>query len=544
LDRVAESGKAAEKSGAQAKGKGKNMELEIGRYILNRLGILSLVAGIAFFIAYSFKYIGPMAKVGCGFGIAAALILLGKWFESRSKDMKWYGMGLIGGGWGLAYFTTFAMHHIPAVRIIENPNLALIFLVFVTSALMADLLRYRSQVITTLVYVLAFFTASIDKVSVFSLVYSAILSFSLIFVIYRMKWSRLMIFAVLASYLSHIFWLGPEILLSQGLDPKISLEMSRFLLSAGFLTVYWALFTAAPFLVSEENEEDRNNQTAACLLSAFFYGLCMFQEASRIDPSWRFYIALGIGVVSALAAAWAKFGAKREGLVITHVTLAISFITASFPLKFADRWVNIAWLIEIPVLIFLGIYFRRTLYRGVAWILGFVMAAKTIALCSYFVTEREVSVGFGPYLTERCVMLLTAMISFYVCSVIYHMARPQLESSARWEPAIGRWFFVFACFFFFNLSVLDIHENLLSISWGAAALCFFGVGFLSRDKWFRYAAFIFIALIIGRLLLYDMKGLPTIYKIGLFTGLGAALLLISFVYGKVAAAREKEASRE
>ena len=46
-----------------------NLELKIGRYWLNRIGIFSLVMGVAFFILYSFRYLGPFAKIGIGFSV-------------------------------------------------------------------------------------------------------------------------------------------------------------------------------------------------------------------------------------------------------------------------------------------------------------------------------------------------------------------------------------------------------------------------------------------------------------------------------------------
>jgi uncharacterized membrane protein len=535
-------GKAQTVSASKPK-KSKNVEFEIGQYLLNRLGVLSLVVGIAFFIAYSFKYIGIIPKLAIGFGIAGLLLFLGKWIESKSQEMKWYGLSLIGGAWGLFYFTAFAMHHVKAVQIIQNPNIALILLAFVTSLMTVDLMRYKSQVITTLVYVLAFVTAGIGKVSYFSLFYSAILTFSLVFVIHRMKWNRLMLFAVAASYISHIVWLGPEILVAAVLTPNVSLEMSRFLLSAGFLSIYWILFTVAPFLILEEKTEDRHTQTIATILNAFFFGLCIFQEVSRINPEWRFYLALAIGLFSVGAACYAKYISKRENLVITHVTLAISFITVSFPLKFMDRWVDIAWLVEIPVLIFLGLYFERTLYRVVAWVLGFIMTLKAFALFNQNIASHEALVGFGSYLTERSLITAVAVTMFYITSAVYLYYQEKLKS-LDWEPNIGRGFFVIATILLAALSSMDIHDNFISIVWAASAFAFFVTGFLLKDKWFRYTALGLIGLIVARVLIYDARNLPTLYRIVLFVGLGLALLLTSFVYGKVAAFQKREIKNE
>ncbi len=522
------------KSAPSAKKSGQSVELQIGQYLLNRLGILSLVAGLAFFIVYSFRYIGPPAKIMTGFGIAALLLFLGKFME-RKKDMQWFGVGLIGGGWSLAYFTTYAMHHIESVRVIHNANLGLIALVAVTSLLMIDLMRYKSQTITTLVFVLGFFTAGLGKITPYSLVYAALLSFSLVAVIYRMRWNRLMLFAVAASYVTHLVWIGPEIFVS-GHMQQMSLDMARFYLSAGFLTLYYLLFTLAPFLTTEENEDDRQTQTASTLLNAFCYGVLMFREATHINPEWRFHIAIGVGIFSIAAAAFARYVSKRDNLVVTHMTLAIAAITVSYPLKFVDRWVDIAWLCEVPLLVFLGLYFRRALYRVLGWILAFVMTLKVFGL---YAAAQSQPVIAGRFLTERSLILIVAIFSFYAASLIYTYFRDSVALKDG-ETFIGRALFVTATVFLWTLSFSDIHPHWMSISWALVAFSFLVIGFLIKDKWFRFTALGLIGLIALRVVLYDIKDLPTLYRIALFIGMGVALLLASFVYGKVAIAQKKK----
>ena len=47
----------------------RDLESRIGSHWLNRIGILSLVLGTAFFLVYSFQYLGPLAKVAMGYGV-------------------------------------------------------------------------------------------------------------------------------------------------------------------------------------------------------------------------------------------------------------------------------------------------------------------------------------------------------------------------------------------------------------------------------------------------------------------------------------------
>ncbi len=517
--------------------KRKDVELTIGQYFLNRLGILSLVAGFAFFIAYSFQHIGSLGKLAVGFGVSALLLILGKLLEKK-PGFQWYGFSLIAGGWSLGYFTTFAMHHIQSVCIIQNPHLALLALVLVTSLLMADLMRYKSQVVTTLIYLLAFFTAGIAKVTPFSLVYAALLTFSLIFVVYKMKWNRLMLVAIFSAYATHIFWLGPEILMSGTSHLKVSLEMSKFLLSAGFLTLYGILFGVSPLLVSCENEEDKEIQSWTTLLNAFFYSFLMFAEVSRINPEWKYFIALALGLFGILASYISKYGVKKDHLVISNMTLAIAFITISFPLKYADRWVDIAWLSEIPVLILLGLYFNRFIYRAFAWGLGFVMAVSSIGFYSVTHAPRNLTLFNGYAIAERSLIVSVAIFMFCAAQIIYLYFKKRFPLR-QGENGIGRAFFVVATMLFLFLTGYDVHVHFMSITWAMVAFLFLVVGFSLNDKWFRYTALGLVGIIVWRIVFYDVRDLPSIYKIFLFIGLGLALLLASFVYGKIALVQDQ-----
>ena len=48
---------------------------------LNKLGIVILVLGVAFFLAYQRKTLGPAGKVLVGYTVGAVLLGAGIWFE-------------------------------------------------------------------------------------------------------------------------------------------------------------------------------------------------------------------------------------------------------------------------------------------------------------------------------------------------------------------------------------------------------------------------------------------------------------------------------
>ena len=132
-----------------------NFEQALGGQWFNKLGILAVVVGIALLIGYSFKYLGPGIKISIGYAFGIGLLIFGTYLEKK-KDISIYGKTLIGGGWAINYFTTFAMHHIPAVRLIESPVLGMSLLLAVSAVTVAHIYRYRSQIATAFSYLLIF----------------------------------------------------------------------------------------------------------------------------------------------------------------------------------------------------------------------------------------------------------------------------------------------------------------------------------------------------------------------------------------------------
>jgi len=85
-----------------------DIEEALGTNWLNKLGIAILVLGVAFFLAYQLKNLGPAGKVLVGAIISAAMLGTGLWFE-RSDRYRILARAAIGGGWALAAAMDFVV---------------------------------------------------------------------------------------------------------------------------------------------------------------------------------------------------------------------------------------------------------------------------------------------------------------------------------------------------------------------------------------------------------------------------------------------------
>src|SRR5262245_11898759 len=87
-------------------------ESRLGSYWAARFGMVSLVTGLALFIACGVDRMGPAGRVAIGYALGLLLGAVGRRVERRTPGL---GRILIAGGLGVGYFTTYAMHHVPAV---------------------------------------------------------------------------------------------------------------------------------------------------------------------------------------------------------------------------------------------------------------------------------------------------------------------------------------------------------------------------------------------------------------------------------------------
>jgi hypothetical protein len=206
---------------------GEEWEALLGGSILNKLGALILVIGLALFLRFSLDALGPLGKIAVGLFIGGAMVAAGMWIE-RQPRYKIFSIGLLSGGWAMLYFTAFAAHGIPESRVIESPVLGLIVLLIVGALMVWRSLRYESEWVTGLAFFAAFAALQVDPGSAFAMVASALLAAGLLAISSRFGWRLMPLFGILLAYTTLAF-LPPGVGWLPGIGHPI-------------LWVYWLLF--------------------------------------------------------------------------------------------------------------------------------------------------------------------------------------------------------------------------------------------------------------------------------------------------------------
>lgn len=342
----------------------------LGTDWLNKLGIILLVLGIAFFLAYQLRTMGPAGKVLVGLVTSAVLLGAGIWFE-RGDRYRILARAAIGGGWALLFFTTYAMYHVPAAQVLDSQLLDMVLMLAVAGAMVGQTLRYRSQVVTGLAFLLAFLTIAIHHSDVYSLAAGAVLAAALVVIVGRMEWFELELFGILASYLNHYLWLRPIIEPMQGKHHPFP----EFTASAGILVLYWLIFRLSYMFRLPDESQERISTAAALLNTSLLLALLKYQS---VHPEWAFWTLLGIGALEA-GFGQAAPTRRRRNAVIVLSTLGVAMLIAAFPFRYSGTRLSVLWLAEAEVLLLVGVWTREIVYRRLGMVASVLVAGQMIA---------------------------------------------------------------------------------------------------------------------------------------------------------------------
>ena len=349
-------------------------EIVVGANWLNRIGVAALVIGVALGVGYTVGHAGPLGRISIGY--ATSLLLLGGGaLLERRPTYRSYAYGLVAGGWAGTYFTTYAAHGLAAARVIDSDVAATAALAAVAAGMVAHSLRYRSQTVTGLAYVIAYATLGLTPLSGFALVASVPLSASLLIVAERFEWAHVATLGVVSTY--GVFILRGTILPGQ-IDPA---SLSSLLA----LAAYWLTFEVGDIASLWNRPRAAAEPAPLFVLNALgFTGAAAIQFP--LDSAGRFSTLLGAAaaaylvsavvrarVLRRIATADAGFAAAFSGASQGAIGAAAALTMWAVSVRFSGARELGGLLLVAEMLFVAGVMFGDRIVRG------FGAAAATIA---------------------------------------------------------------------------------------------------------------------------------------------------------------------
>lgn len=523
--------------------KPKEWELILGGNWLARVGVIALIIGAGFFLKYAFdqNWLGPTARVILGIVAGLVMLGLGYYWQKRYPILT---QVLSGGGIAILYlsiFASFAIYDLVHFYV----ACAFLLLVSIASALLA--LRYNSMALAIIGILGAFIAPFILGAfgergleageagqAIQLLAYIIVVNIGVLILSTFRNWRWFTLLALFGSLITFGVWYGE-------FDRDIGVATAEigitiiFLIFVGATTLFHIVWRRVP--------------------QAFDFTLMMINAAAYLGISlglmWDAYRAWMGGFVFLIAlfyGALAYVALKRRDentrLSLFALGIALVFLTVAIPVQLGDKaWTTIAWAVEGAVLIWLSSILRMPRLRWFSYIVFIIVAVRLL----FFDTSVNIST-FQPILNERFLAFAVSIATLYVVS--YFLLR-ESKSSGR-SKADATVFLIAANFFtlwvlsfevwnYFDSQIsgsiqtarttLENAQNLsLTALWAVYAVIGLAVGIVKRWRYVRLWALGLLIVPIGKVFIYDVWALETIYRIIAFVGLGLLLLISAYLY--------------
>jgi uncharacterized membrane protein len=522
-----------------------SLESRIGSQWFNRIGILAVLIGMAWFLklAIDNHWIGPLGRVLVGLIAGVGLIVWSERFRSRGYSGFSYSLKALGSGvLYLSLWAAFSLFHlIPAAVAFAAMIVVTAFNGFMSWSHDSELLALYAIAGGLSIPVLVS-TGENSEVTLFS--YLLLLDIAVLVLVALRPWSRLLFGAFTGTVLFVFGWWVAFYSHAQA---------GR---TAFFVGCFFVIFALAPRLVRVNLEDAARisgwDNLALVLLPISNAALGFFAFYNIFDSSgssWAGpWIAVGFAAFYLLLLRLPAQGRLHQSPAILsalHLTAAVVFLSIAIPLKAHGRWLTIGWLTEGTALLWFSRRINSLLLRGLAVI------CLLLGLAALVVVNPPASTM--PLLNERFATYCVGIAAFTFAFVIARKeqrSQPE-EGELPWHTiaavavlvvnalallAIG---WEIHSFWWFrqwqgNWRLMHDYRMYAQFTYSAFFMAFgailLSVGFWRRSPYLRWQALLLLAVAIGKVFLVDVSELSQGYRILSFIGLGALLLGVSFVY--------------
>ncbi len=380
------------------------LEEVLGRNWLNKIGIVLIVLGVAYFVIKALGRFGPWGRVELSYSVSLALLGGGIFLEKRER-YRLFSYPSIGGGWALLFFTTYALNHVAAMQVVSSLSTDLILMLIVALAMVAHTLRYRSQVVTGMAFLLGYWTVSLSNDNVYSLSAGVILAIGLVAIVLKMGWFELEIFGILSSYANHIYWLY-RLLGPGGAEGHAFAEYHP---STAILFFYWITYRISYVVRRPKSPRDEHMSTVAALLNTLLLlGAMRFQS---VRPELAFLALLIIGAVEFTIGQLPLLQRRREAFVVLSV-LGAALMVAAVPFQRSNNNPVILWLIGAEVLLAAGVMVSEIVFRRLGLLIGLLVGFHLIGIdFQELMVSRRMSDD----------VVLAVGVIFALCAVVFYL---------------------------------------------------------------------------------------------------------------------------
>lgn len=324
-----------------------NLEKFIGENLINKIGILIVVIGVAIGAQYAIEHqmISPLTRIILGYlmglGLLGVAIRLKKNYESFSAV-------LLSGAMAIMYFITFAAYSIYHLLPLE---LTFALMVMFTAFTVFAALKYNMQVIAHIglvgAYAIPFLLSKGEGKVAILFSYMAIINAGILVVGFRKYWKALYYSAFAFTWLIFFSWFVA----------KYNME-AHFGLALTFLTIFFTIFYATFLSYKLKHLEQFATPDVILLLSNsfIFFGIGYSIVASNPTGNQLLGLFTLANALIHFVVCTLIYRLKLADRNLFYLVggLVLTFVTIAIPVQLNGSWVTLVWAGEAALLFWIG----------------------------------------------------------------------------------------------------------------------------------------------------------------------------------------------
>lgn len=479
------------------------LEMQIGEFWLARIGVVALMVGLGFLVAYPFPALPAWGPSLIGYGASGLFIGMARRWEKSLPEMTRL---IFWGALFLCYFATLRLHYFSQTPLLASRDLTLGLLLLVLAAEYAVALRRQSQFTTALVTLLGFVTAIVSDSVPVALGLVVMLAVLAVWLVRKHDWLWHGALTAGLAFLLHLQLLAGNPLAGHPVKALAAPQANLV-----FLALYALAFVATGFL-PKASEKSVGLRILAPLglsggvLLVGFFNVFLFH---RPELPWV-ELLLAAGFLAAATAGWWHHGSRYATSVYAcagYLTLTV-FLVRYFPVPSVYSW--LAW--QGLLVAATAVWFRSKI----------IVVANVFIFAGIYAAYLLLETASGPVnLSFAAVALLTARLLNW-----------QNERLAL-RTELMRNFYLGAAAVAVPYGLYHtVPPGWVSTSWLLAAGVYFGASLWLHNRKYRWMAMGTVFATIVYVFVFDLARLAPAYRIVSFLVLGVALVGISLFYGR------------
>lgn len=488
------------------------LELKIGEYWLARVGLVALIIGAAFFIAYPFAFLPPLLHRLLGFLAVAGLFAVSRMWRANYPYLSRI---LFGGGLVLLYYAVLRLHFFSETAFIASKPVALAALTLVNFALFLAAAKRASEFLAGVAIFLGYATALVGDQTLFTLASLTLVALVAVYFMMQHRHHRAGMLGLALAYFAHALWLLNNPLLGHPLVAVTEPQNNLVYLFA------YAIIFAAPNLLRKEEELGN----AVKILLPLMNGMGFFAMATLVGATFfEKQLAASNFAVAALflacaIAAW-RLRASRYATsfyaCFGYLALSVA-IFSRFDSPQYFIWLGWQSLLVISTAIWfrsqIVVVANTAIYLGI-FLAYLKVAPSTLAVNLSYAVVALLSARLLNWKTERLALKTELMRNAYLASAFIIIAYGLYHA---------------------------VPKNYVSLSWLGAAGFYFLMSLLLKNKKYRWMAIFTLLLTVLYVFFVDLARLEAGFRVLSFLALGLMLMAVSLLYAR---ARKRNASAD